>query len=75
MRDMTTHTGKLEIVQRLPSSKYGNPRWLVRVDGWTCRTKPDCSLGYSITNLHGKTVRATIGTYRGNATLAWAEPA
>ena len=31
---------------------------------------PDSSLAYSITNFDGKTVTATIGTYRGNATIS-----
>lgn len=69
MRNMTTHTGKLEIVRRLPSSTNGNPRFLVRVDGWTCRTPVDSFLGYEVQNMDGKQVKATIGTYYGVATL------
>lgn len=69
MRNVTRHFGKLEIVKRLPSSTNGNPRYLLKVDGWTCRTPVDSSLGYSITNFAGKHVEATIGTHYGVATL------
>lgn len=69
MKNATRHHGKLEIIQRLPSSRNGNPRYLLRVDGWTCRTAPDSGLAYEITNFDGKIVKATIGTYRGNATI------
>ncbi|MDX0230293.1 hypothetical protein GOC14_06995 [Sinorhizobium meliloti] len=69
MKNITSHIGKLEIVRRLPSSANGNPRYLLKVDGWTCRTAVDSSLGYSVTNFDGKTVQATIGTHYGNATL------
>ncbi|MCQ4158747.1 hypothetical protein NON00_02245 [Roseomonas sp. GC11] len=68
-RNVTTHTGTLEIIRRLPSSTNGNPRWLLRVDGWECRTPVDSSLGYSVTNYQGKRVRASIGTHYGVATL------
>jgi hypothetical protein len=69
MKNITGHTGLLEIIERLPSSANGNPRYLLRVDGWTCRTAVDSSLGYSVTNYDGKRVAATIGTHYGNATL------
>lgn len=70
MKNVTRHHGKLEIIQRLPRSLNGNPRYLLRVDGWTCRTAPDSGLAYAITNFDGKIVTATIGTYRGNATIS-----
>ena len=69
MKNVTQHTGTLEITERLPSSANGNPRYLVRVDGWTCRTAPDSSLGYTVPNLDGKLVRAHIGTHYGKPTL------
>jgi hypothetical protein len=69
MKNITSHIGKLEIIKRLPSSRNGNPRWLLRVDGWTCCTSPDSSLGYKVQNFDGKTVEATIGTHYGAATL------
>jgi len=69
MKNVTIHRGKLEVIKRLPSSKNGNPRYLVKVDGWTCRTAPDSSLAYAITNFDSKKVVAWIGTYYGNATI------
>jgi hypothetical protein len=69
MKNITRHTGKLEIIERLPSSYYGNPRYLLRVDGFTCCTAVDSSLGYSVTNYDGQQVTATIGTHYGRATL------
>ena len=70
MKNITVHTGKLEIIERLKNSVNGNPRYLVRVNGWTCRTKPDASYNYDIQNLDGRTVRAEIGTYYGRTTIA-----
>ena len=69
MQNITSHIGTLYVIKRLPSSRNGNPRWLLRVDGWTCRTAPDSSLAYKVANMDGKTVRATIGTHYGVATL------
>lgn len=69
MKNITSHHGILEIVERLPSSANGNPRYLIRIDGTTCRTQVDHCHGYSITNFEGKEVSATIGTHYGNATL------
>jgi hypothetical protein len=69
MKNMSRHIGTLEIVSRLPSSRNGNPRYLLRVDGFTCRTSVDSSFGYSVTNFDGKRVEATIGTHFGVATL------
>ena len=63
MKNVSRHTGKLELVKRLPSSINGNPRYLVRVNGWECRTPVDSSLGYSIDNLFGEIVIAEIGTH------------
>ena len=69
MKNITQHTGKLSIISRLPSSINGNPRYLIQVDGWTCRTRVDCSIGYEITNFEGRQVKATIGTHYGLTTL------
>ena len=63
MKNVARSTGKLEFVKRLTSSKNGNPRFLVKVDGWTCSTQPDTQLGYSIQNWWNKTVTADIGTH------------
>lgn len=69
MKNRTRHFGKLEIITRLPNSYYGNPRYLLRVDGWTCRTSVDSSLAYKLPNDDGKEVEAIIGTHYGVATL------
>lgn len=69
MRNISRHIGTLEVIQRLPSSTNGNPRYLLRVDGFTCKTAVDSSLGYCVTNYDGKQVEATIGTHYGSATL------
>jgi hypothetical protein len=69
MKNITRHTGKLNILQRLPNSYYGNPRFLVRVDGWTCKTTLDSAYSYAIENYNGKNVIATIGTHYGSAAL------
>lgn len=70
MKNLTRNIGTLEVIERLASSVNGNPRYLVRVDGWTCRTPVDSMLGYCVTNYNGKQVEATIGTHYGYATLA-----
>ena len=69
MKNLSQHIGILEIIRREPSSINGNPRYLLRIDGFTCYTAPDAMLGYAITNYDGKTVQATIGTYYGKPTL------
>lgn len=69
MKNITRHIGTLEIMNRLPSSSNGNPRYLIKIDGITCKTQVDHAHGYSITNYEGKTVEATIGTHYGSATL------
>lgn len=74
MRNVTTHTGRLEILGRMPSSRNGNPRYRLRVDGWTCCTPVDSQLGYSVPNMDGKTVQAEIGTFRGVPMLRYAKP-
>ena len=69
MKNITRHTGTLEIVERCKSSLNGNPRFLLRVDGVTCRTAADSALGYSVQNYDGAQVVATIGTHYGTTTL------
>ena len=69
MKNVTRHTGKLEIIKRLPCSLNGNPRFLLRIDGWTCRTAVDSANGYEVQNYDGKTITATIGTHYGVPTL------
>ena len=69
MKSTTVHTGTLEIIQREPSSRNGNPRYLVRLDGYTAKTAVDSSEAYSITNFDGKLVKAEIGLYYGTRTV------
>jgi hypothetical protein len=65
MKMVTVHKGILEIVKRLPSSKAGNPRFMVRLDGYTAATLVDSMDGYEVQNLGGKMVTAEIGTHYG----------
>lgn len=69
MKNVSRHQGKLEVLKRLPSSLNGNPRYLIRIDEFTCKTAVDSSYGYCITNFDGKEVIATIGTHYGTQTL------
>jgi len=69
MKNISRHIGVLEIVDRLPNSRNGNPRYLLRIGGVTCRSAVDSSHGYSVPKFEGRRVEATIGTHRGVATL------
>lgn len=69
MKNITRHYGKLEIVERLNNTMNGNARYLIRIDGVTCRTKPDSATTAYVENYNGKHVKALIGTYYGKATL------
>ena len=69
MRNLTQHTGILEIIKRLKSSVNGNPRYECKVDGWTFWTTPDSAYAYSIEAMEGKTVTVEIGTHYGKAQL------
>lgn len=69
MKNITQHTGTLEMIKRLPQSENGNPRYLVRLDGFECRTAPDDSLGYSLPNHFDKEITAHIGTHYGKPTI------
>lgn len=69
MRNITRHTGKLEIIERLKSSYNGNPRYLISIDGYHCKTGVDSSYGYCVTNYDGKQVEATMGLHYGTMTL------
>ena len=69
MKNITRHQGIVKVIKRLPSSVNGNPRYLLSIDGFTCKTAVDSTHGYGITNYDGKEVMATIGTYYGTPTL------
>lgn len=69
MKDVSRHIGTLNIIERLPNSTNGNPRFLLQVSGATFRTAVDSSHGYEVQNYEGKRVEVTIGTHYGKATL------
>ena len=69
MKSVTNHTGILTILQKEKHSVNGNPRYLVLLDGHTCKTAVDSSLGYSIPNFDGKKVIADIGLHYGTVTI------
>lgn len=69
MKNITRHKGKLETIRREASSRYGNPRFLLQVAGFTCYTAPDSDLGYEVGNYEGKQVIATMGLHYGRVTL------
>ena len=69
MKNITRHTGKLEVIKRLPSSSNGNPRYECRIDGYTFVTGIDSSHGYLITNYQDKVITVTLGTHYGRLTL------
>ena len=70
MQSITEHNGTLTIIERLPSSINGNPRYLAAIDGYTVRTKPDSSIGYCLPNYAGTNVKVLIGTHYGKPTIA-----
>lgn len=52
----------IESIERLPSSRNGNPRYLVHTaDGEVYRTNPDSALAYDLPGDVGKTVQAVVG--------------
>jgi hypothetical protein len=69
MKNLSRHNGTLEIIERLPNSYYGNPRYLATVGGFSFRTAPDSSMAYSLPNYRGKRVEVLLGSYYGKTTL------
>lgn len=69
MKNRTRHEGKLEIIERLPSSPSGNPRYLCRIDVWACCTTPDSDIAYRLPNLDGQRVTAVLGTHYGKCSI------
>ncbi len=70
MKSVTNHTGILTVVERDRNNGInGNPRYIVLLDGLSCRTSVDSSLGYSITNFDGKKVSADIGLHYNTVTI------
>ena len=78
MRNITRHTGKLRLIERMPSSRNGNTRYLLAIMdspnkglGWTFRTGVDSPHAYEVPNYFDRDidVTVTIGTHYGCATL------
>jgi hypothetical protein len=69
MKNITKHEGKLEILKKMNNSYNGNPRFLISIGGFTCKTAVDSMIAYSITNYENREVIAAIGTHYGTATL------
>jgi len=73
MKNLSTHYGTLTILERLPNSLNGNPRFLAAAldkgTGFTFRTAPDSHIAYKLSNYEGKQVQVVIGTYYGKTTL------
>ena len=62
MKNITRHTGKIRLIERLQNSKCGNPQF---------RTPKDSMLGYEIQNYIDRDVdvTVTIGTHYNTCTL------
>lgn len=73
MRNITTHRGILRVLDSLPASRNGNPRYLLSVAGYRCRTEPDSMFAYMVKNLDGKFCEAKIGQHYGKETLVYLE--
>ena len=81
MKNITTHTGTIRLIERLPQSANGNPRFLLGIMdspdnygsglGWTFRTGVDSAHGYEVQDYidTDKQVTVEIGTHYGHATL------
>ena len=79
MRDVFKITGLVAYLERMPSSKYGNPRYKAAIpvggdentgpDFMVAATTPDSMLGYTISAFEGKRVRATVGYHYGVLSL------
>lgn len=65
MKNITTHHGKLEVLEKLANSRKGNPRWLLSVGGQVARTPVDSHLGYLIPQISGMNVIMTVGRHYG----------
>ena len=69
MKSITRHSGILEIIERLPQSTNGNPRYLFTIDGYTAATMVDSHYGYELPNHDGKRVTVTLGSHYGRLSL------
>jgi len=78
MKNISRHTGKIRLIERLDNSGYGNPQFILGVIddqrrglGWTFRTPKDSMLGYEIQNYIDKDIEVTvtIGSHYNSCTL------
>lgn len=69
MTTQTTLHGTLDALERLPQSRYGNPRYLFTVAGQIIRTAPDSCHAYGLPNLLGRPVTVTVAPRYGYLTL------
>jgi len=75
MKNISTHTGIIRMIERLNNSRNGNPRYLCFIDetdkgkGFTFYSQVDHSHGYSLPNYFDKNLTITIGTHYGKPTL------
>ena len=78
MKNITRHTGKIRLIERLKNSRDVNPQFILGVIddpekglGWTFRTPKDSMLGYKIKNYIDRDVdvTVTIGTHYNTCTL------
>ena len=78
MKNITRHTGKIRLIERLKNSENGNPQFILGVFdrpekglGWAFRTPKDSMLGYEIQNYIDRDVDVTVtlGTHYGVCTL------
>ena len=75
MKNRHEHTGTLYIIERMPSSTNGNPRYKAMVNRFVFCTMVDSSYGYSITNYDNKPVTVVVGEHRGRWQLDSLRPA
>lgn len=69
MLTQTTLHGTIDALERMPQSRWGNPRYLFTVAGQIIRTSPDSSHAYGLPNLLGRPVTVTVGPRYGYLTL------
>ena len=69
MKNEQTITGTLRIVEALPNSYYGNPRYLVAIGDDEYRTLHNSMLACYITKFDRKRVQAIVGTHYSKPTV------
>ena len=74
MKNITRHTGRLVILERLKNSNFRSPKYKCAVldkagNGITFETETNSSHGYSLPNYDNKNVTVEIGTHYNKATL------